>query len=700
MRSALHALAESVSFNSVIDMDHAFGAMQRMHNWWGIVTVGATLLHVWSILFPAVTDGYSIEVASGTFEWPLSERKPKGFKDISGPEEKRIMLQIDDVWRLVEMTILLAVLLPLSYQWLKTKYHVGIHLHNFIAAMYVVDIVRRHTHPHNWFLNPPIVLLWLVDRFIFGHWWRCQTPKIFRLQLSPDYMLLCWNQRRILDTVSPEFFLRLVDSGWLERAHVVSGFQRKLALLALPGVPTDSIGHHWTSAAIVRVYHNPRSPVLPAMDRVSHTHRMAGPTEANPLYIWGPFTSDMSRQLHAALLDDGVRPLCLVGSGSAVCYLLDAVQVYLSLGSRSSRQLHVLYTCRDAELFRYVTRVFERILCAAGTGAKGLLTNLIIHLGLTDDGGRLKAQNSNVYAEELDASKERLQAGAPQLFKKAVANASNVNAFAAKLHGKVEASKTAAQDEKLGVAPRGAGVDLLVSVLKLAYGRLSFADVMPKEALVYVQGSGSLQRMVAKAATQLGCKLVSGPAYDVTTTKPAQHNSTSILHRCLPLPCCLRAAANGTRILPSDLGIRTAAGSDIARNPTQAQVEGTAAGGTGAALSVEDIEDEPGEAVSPVPSGLIQRVERVARFSKEAMLGRTDGVGDEAPLYFSDASPTRMSRATRASKERIAAGLAEIEASQGAAPRASSMSMPVLPETNVDDNEQVDALLAELDDDE
>ena len=286
MRSTLHALAESPSVNAYVNMANAFGSMQYMHNVWGIVTAVCTLLHVWSILFPVAVDGYTLEVKSGSFEWPLSERKPTGFKDISGPETRRVMLQVDDVWRLFLMTILFAVLTPLAYKWLKTKYHIGMHLHNFVAVMYVIDIVRRHTHPHNWFINPPVIFLWLVDRFIFGHWWRCQTPKVHRIQLSDDYMLLCWNQRRTLETVSPEFYLRLVDSGFMERAHVVSGFQRKLQTLQLPGVPTDSIGHHWTSAVIMRVYHKKRTPSVPKADKVSHTHRIAHKAGANPLYVW------------------------------------------------------------------------------------------------------------------------------------------------------------------------------------------------------------------------------------------------------------------------------------------------------------------------------------------------------------------------------------------------------------------------------
>ena len=60
---------------------------------------------------PPVFNDFSVVVKAGTFEWPASERKPSGFSDIK-TAEKLVMLQVDDVWRLAEMTILLGIGLP------------------------------------------------------------------------------------------------------------------------------------------------------------------------------------------------------------------------------------------------------------------------------------------------------------------------------------------------------------------------------------------------------------------------------------------------------------------------------------------------------------------------------------------------------------------------------------------------------------
>ena len=85
---------------------------------------------------------------------------------------------------------------------------------------------------------------------------------------------------------------------------------------------------------------------------------------------------------------------------------------------------------------------------------------------------------------------------------------------------------------------------------------------MPKGAIVYVQGAGSLQRRVASAAKILNCKVVSGPAYDVTASP---QNATSSLHRFVPLPCCLGGAARVNA--PAKIAV---ASEGIAVTPSQA----------------------------------------------------------------------------------------------------------------------------------
>ena len=54
-----------------------------------------------------------------------------------------------------------------------------------------------------------------------------------------------------------------------------------------------------------------------------------------------------------------------------------------------------------------------------------------------------------------------------------------------------------------------------------------------------LQGAGTLQTMVVNAAKKLGGKVVSGPAYDVTTNTKSPTSATDSYLRRMPLPCCL-----------------------------------------------------------------------------------------------------------------------------------------------------------------
>ena len=134
MHTLMYALREGSFHTCFVDMGRSDRHNDLMHNSWGILVCVCTLVHVWSILMPPVFNDFSVVVKAGTFEWPVSERKPSGFSDIK-TAEKLVMLQVDDVWRLAEMTILLGILMPYSYRWLSSRYHLGIVVHNFISAM-------------------------------------------------------------------------------------------------------------------------------------------------------------------------------------------------------------------------------------------------------------------------------------------------------------------------------------------------------------------------------------------------------------------------------------------------------------------------------------------------------------------------------------------------------------------------------------
>ena len=84
-------LAESSLINRFVDMTDCDQANNRMHMYWGILICILILIHVWSITFPLL-EGFSMVVIPGSFEWPFSERSPKGFHHVD-PIAKLIMLQ-------------------------------------------------------------------------------------------------------------------------------------------------------------------------------------------------------------------------------------------------------------------------------------------------------------------------------------------------------------------------------------------------------------------------------------------------------------------------------------------------------------------------------------------------------------------------------------------------------------------------------
>ena len=103
-------------------------------------------------------------------------------------------LQVDDVFRMVEMTVFLCILLPISVRYFATKWHAGIQLHRLINLVYFVDIVRRHSHPHSWILNTPVFVLYLFDKYVFTHFYkRNKSPVMRRIRLGKDFMVLYWN---------------------------------------------------------------------------------------------------------------------------------------------------------------------------------------------------------------------------------------------------------------------------------------------------------------------------------------------------------------------------------------------------------------------------------------------------------------------------------------------------------------------------
>ena len=171
-------------------------ARVKCHVVTGVSLSGLMMLHMWSILFPPIFSKFSLEVKSGSFGFPLSERKPKGFKDQLVFENKtedgyngHTMLQVDDVARLVVITIILVPLMIFGYKKFTTNYRLGIRIHQSIFLLYFIDLVRRHTHPHCWVFNVPVFFLWVLDK-ICGHCYQHETVKVSYFKISEDYSLV------------------------------------------------------------------------------------------------------------------------------------------------------------------------------------------------------------------------------------------------------------------------------------------------------------------------------------------------------------------------------------------------------------------------------------------------------------------------------------------------------------------------------
>lgn len=144
-------------------------------------------------------------------------------------ELKQMGLQADDVFRMVEMTIFLCILLPISVRWFASKWHAGIHLHRLVNLVYFVDIVRRHSHPHSWILNTPVFALYIFDKHVFTYFYkRNKSPKMKRIRLGQDFMVLYWKSPHgLTDTIGPDYSMLLNDSSFFEQKHVFTCFENR-----------------------------------------------------------------------------------------------------------------------------------------------------------------------------------------------------------------------------------------------------------------------------------------------------------------------------------------------------------------------------------------------------------------------------------------------------------------------------------------
>jgi len=289
-------------------------------------------------------------------------------------------LQVDDVFRMVEMTLLLGVLTPLSIRWMTHCWHVGIHVHRFITVIYFVDIVRRHSHPHSWVLNTPIFVLWIIDKALCMIWRQVKFPSVFRQTISDDYIVLYWTNKTSdtfngITAVGSNYFMKMNPSSWVESPHPFTSFKNRAGNcnFMYTGLEQEE-ERHSTNGAVIRTFRNARKPRIGGEDR-SHTGRMAEDSPSS-LSIWGPFQGHLTNLVRNAFPTEGdgygsaqERSIVLAGSGSAINFMIDLLSSETSreafdLRSDKLQQIILLYSTRDRALYEWVTGVMDNLLGA------------------------------------------------------------------------------------------------------------------------------------------------------------------------------------------------------------------------------------------------------------------------------------------------------------------------------------------------
>lgn len=165
----------------------------RLHRWGGTLLGVCVIVHVWSLFLPSIVDGFTNRFVVGDgLSWPA--QVSLGTSQIDS-QAKVANWGIDDLWRLVWMTLMFLVFFPLSRatRALAANYSLMMWLHVAVGMGFFFDSWRRRTHPHVWLFNTPFVLWYVLDRLAGRVWYRQRRSVVAtRFKLDDDYMVLMW----------------------------------------------------------------------------------------------------------------------------------------------------------------------------------------------------------------------------------------------------------------------------------------------------------------------------------------------------------------------------------------------------------------------------------------------------------------------------------------------------------------------------
>ena len=115
-----------------------------------------------------------------------------------------------------------------------------------------------------------------------------------------------------------------------------------------------------TVGVVIRIFRRKRVPRLKGSEVKSHTQRMYEETDLKML-VTGPRQGEMSEMVRQELLSQSNRPLILLGAGSAVNFIIDALQ-WSSVNKPVRKKVSIIYTTRDYTLFEWAMASITKLL--------------------------------------------------------------------------------------------------------------------------------------------------------------------------------------------------------------------------------------------------------------------------------------------------------------------------------------------------
>lgn len=252
-----------------LDMSEADHVNNRLHIWSGIWLIGIpVVLHVWSVYVPGMV-GYHTKYLtafdrSGDLSCPVrpGEKTPgkcsfaECWKDYTLqpyfdeevgawiPEQVVeagcwVTVAIDDVYRLICMSLIFIVIVPFMYSnWMqKYNYTASWYIHILCAIHFAIDDIRKSSHPHVHFFNTPFVLMWIIDKIIRRFCYRSNNAKVVqKIVMDDDYILLFMKfDDPVMNKIGDAYYLDVPGCNIYDMCHEFTSFaNHKLQKMRFP----------------------------------------------------------------------------------------------------------------------------------------------------------------------------------------------------------------------------------------------------------------------------------------------------------------------------------------------------------------------------------------------------------------------------------------------------------------------------------